>query len=478
MNECRRILKDKHQVMVKSDVDMAAEEEAELVETLAADSEEEILVKEVKTQQTQDVKVTNKDDNLDVADYKNEAMTEVHETTIKAPMWRILLLCTMGCASDMAYAIISCYITPLVVATGLELQYTSIALVLSPILGILALGCVGSASDKSQCRWGKRRPFILASALLMIFGFSVTPFVPLLSTVVSTRLTIATTLIGAIIIDFSAGQVQVPIRAYLMDSVPIQQAQSSNFIYTMFVGMGSSIGYLASAINWAEVIGRDINIINETCFIFPFMASVTTICLVMALCSFKEKPPITPRSCCGCGNGCGFITSVYQMYRDAVRFVWYMSKEMWVLCVATFLAATAEFTFTYFFTTFVGEVVYKGVSDAPEWSDEYQDYVKGVRMGAWALTLGGVTMSLLSLCEHKVANLIGLKTLFIVIQSPFVFATCILTFYNSNVGVVIVLGSFTGPYLGVLMSIPFTLVSLYQVIIIMVKTFITYPAMV
>ena len=453
-------------------VAMAAEE----AETSAVDSEEEILVKEVKTQQTQDVEVANKDDNLGVADCKNEATTEVHETTAKAPIWRILLLCTMGCAGDMAYAIISCYIAPLVVATGLELQYTSIALVLSPILGILALGCVGSASDKSQCRWGKRRPFILAFALLMIFGFSVTPFVPLLSTV-STRLAIATTLIGAIVIDFSAGQLQVPIRAYLMDSVPIQQAQSSNFIYTIFVGMGSSIGYLTSAINWADIIGRDINIINETRFIFPFMASVTTICLVMTLCSFKEKPPITPRSCCGCGNRCGFITSVYQMYRDAVRFVWYMSKEMWVLCVAMFLAATAEFTFTYFFTTFVGEVVYEGVSDAPEWSDEYQDYVKGVRMGAWALTLGGVMMSLLSLCEHKVANLIGLKTLSIIIQSLFVFATCILTFYNSNVGMVIVLGSFAGPYLGALLSIPLTLVSLYQVIIILVKTFITYPAM-
>ena len=432
---------------------MAAEEEIELIQT--SSPEEEIFVKEVKIQQTQDVEVASED----------ETTAEAHETIVRAPIWKILLLCTMGFASDMAYAIISCYIAPLVLATGLELQYTGIALVLSPILGILTLGFVGSGSDKSQCRWGKRRPFILAFALLMIFGFSVTPFAPLLSSV-SAELAIATTLMGALVIDFSAGQLQLPVRAYLMDSVPIQQSQSSNFIYTILVGMGSSIGYMTSAINWVEITGRDINIINETRFIFPFMAAVAAICLVMTLCSFKEKPPVTPRSCYGCGNEYGVVTNVYHMYRDAVKFVWLMSKEMWVLCVVVFLMATAELALTYFFTTFVGEVVYGGLSYAPEWSGEYQDYVKGVRMGAWGLTLGGVMMSLLSLCEDKIANLIGLKTLFIVIQSLFVFATCILTFYNSKVGVVIVLGSLVGPYLGVLVSIPFTLVSLYQVILL------------
>ena len=96
-------------------IDMAAEEEAELVETSELRLLILILVKEVKTQQTQDVKVANKDDNLGVADYTNEATTEVHETTVKSSNMEDT---SMGCAGDMAYAIISSYITPLVVATG------------------------------------------------------------------------------------------------------------------------------------------------------------------------------------------------------------------------------------------------------------------------------------------------------------------------------------------------------------------------
>ena len=109
---------------------------------------------------------------------------------------------------------------------------------------------------------------------------------------------------------------------------------------------------------------------------------------------------------------------------------------------------------------------YKGDPDAPPDSEAYQAYAQGVRIGSWGLALEGALMSIVSLFQDKLANLIGLKRLFIIVQCSFVVVTMGLTMhvvYDDNVVVVIILGGLSGPYMGVLLSIPFTLVAMYEV---------------
>lgn len=55
-------------------------------------------------------------------------------------------------------------------AAGLPEQYYSLTWFLSPILGLIFTPIIGSASDRCTLSWGRRRPFILALCVGVLFG--------------------------------------------------------------------------------------------------------------------------------------------------------------------------------------------------------------------------------------------------------------------------------------------------------------------
>lgn len=60
--------------------------------------------------------------------------------------------------------------TALVSLAGLPEQYYSLTWFLSPILGLIFTPLIGSASDRCTLSWGRRRPFILALCVGVLFG--------------------------------------------------------------------------------------------------------------------------------------------------------------------------------------------------------------------------------------------------------------------------------------------------------------------
>ena len=70
--------------------------------------------------------------------------------------------------------------------------------------------------------------------------------------------------------DFSAGSLQVPIRAYLLDMVPQNQTKPGNIAYSMCVGIGGITGF---------GIGQS----NGHLFLLPQMTLVFKLCLFVSL---------------------------------------------------------------------------------------------------------------------------------------------------------------------------------------------------
>ena len=170
--------------------------------------------------------------------------------------------------------------------------------------------------------------------------------------------------------------------------------------------------------------------------------------------------------CSACGSIREFLVDMMKVNVKIVAFIWCLSKEMWILCLTSAIGFIAESSFLYFFTTFIGESIYGGDPHAPHDTEAYQNYVEGVRMGSWALAIGGVLLAVLSVFQDKLANWMGLKALYIAVQCLFVLATFGLTlhtFYGDNMIVITILGSLTGPYTGLFLSIPYTLAYKYEV---------------
>lgn len=61
-------------------------------------------------------------------------------------------------------------VTTRVSVAGLPEQYYSLTWFLSPILGLIFTPLIGSASDRCTLSWGRRRPFILALCVGVLFG--------------------------------------------------------------------------------------------------------------------------------------------------------------------------------------------------------------------------------------------------------------------------------------------------------------------
>uniref|UniRef100_A0A803W122 Solute carrier family 45 member 4 n=1 Tax=Ficedula albicollis TaxID=59894 RepID=A0A803W122_FICAL len=71
---------------------------------------------------------------------------------------------------EFCYAMETALVTPVLLQIGLPEQYYSLTWFLSPILGLIFTPLIGSASDRCTLSWGRRRPFILALCIGVLFG--------------------------------------------------------------------------------------------------------------------------------------------------------------------------------------------------------------------------------------------------------------------------------------------------------------------
>ena len=388
----------------------------------------------------------------------------------KVPLWRIILLSASGGAIDLVFAIEDTYAVPLIVAAGLDMRYATVMLALSPLVGTLFQAYLGSLSDGCKCSWGKRRPFILFLFLMACLGLIIAPLFPsLFSSYRAIGILGAVT--GVALFDFGMGQLQLPSRAYLLDTLgPTSQVQTGNFIYIIMIGIGTCTGYILSGIDWSSIFNKEhakdaSTVIVQAQFIFSIAAVMILVCLVATLCSIKEKNPDSSsciKSCPCAQSPKNIVKDFLKATFESLKFAWHMSKHMWLLSVVMLFGFLSLFTFLFFFTSFVGGAVFGGVSSAPKDSDAYQLYAEGVRKGSWALAVGAGFLAISSLFMDHIAKIIGLRVMFLTVQYAVVIMYFVLTFFP------LLAFSYIGACLallcqGLYLSIPFTLISLYEV---------------
>ena len=204
--------------------------------------------------------------------------------------WRLKIIALTGVSGmiDFLYAVEGAYFVPAIYDKGLSTFYGSMLLSLSPVLGILFQSYLGSASDQCKCRWGKRRPFILALTICCICGLVLFPFTEDVSDLLGgARLPvlIVLTVIATTLVDFGAGALQVPSRAYLLDVLPQKHTKFGNILYSVWVSVGATIGFAFGAINWSSDFSTQVKIVCGISLV------ITVICVTLTLFSVDEQNP-------------------------------------------------------------------------------------------------------------------------------------------------------------------------------------------
>ena len=439
----------------------------------------------------------------------------------KVPIWRLLLLSTAGGAVDIGYAVEGGYAIPVIRGAGIPLTFATVALALSPVIGMLSQPFLGALSDQVNCYFGRRKPFIFLLSLTAIIGCAA-PYSAVYLDNANIHDAIPKVFVLAFIIlfDFSIGQLQLPSRAFLLDVLPISQSQTGNFIYTLVLAVYAAVGFFLGAVDWSVIAGEKFEIEHQAQVVFALAAVVIFASMMSTLCSIREerhddytshpndcsnknwmygsstvketslhsdseqepllkeahietvegagkshqskkisvKPQRKSAACCNFNLIQFFANCTY----DVVSFIYYMSYDMWLLLLITLVGYLGEFSFIFGFTTFVGTIIYEGDPEADQESVEYELYAKGVRMGSLALGISTVVGGLVSLSLDYITKWIRLKTVFLLILANFVIATFLMILLP-KIYYTMIFGLCYGPLLVSLSCFPFALIPVYEV---------------
>ncbi|XP_013370392.1 PREDICTED: membrane-associated transporter protein isoform X1 [Chinchilla lanigera] len=141
---------------------------------------------------------------------------------------------------EFCYAVEAAYVTPVLLSVGLPKSLYSVVWLLSPILGFLLQPVVGSASDHCRSRWGRRRPYILSLAIMMLLGLALylNGDAVVSALIVNPRrklvLAVSITMIGVVLFDFAADFIDGPIKAYLFDVCSHQDKERGLHYHALF----------------------------------------------------------------------------------------------------------------------------------------------------------------------------------------------------------------------------------------------------
>ncbi|XP_067414431.1 solute carrier family 45 member 4 [Emydura macquarii macquarii] len=194
---------------------------------------------------------------------------------------------------EFCYAMETALVTPVLLQIGLPEQYYSLTWFLSPILGLIFTPLIGSASDRCTLSWGRRRPFILALCIGVLFGVALFLNGSVIGLAIGDvpdkqPIGIVLTVLGVVVLDFCADATEGPIRAYLLDVVDSEEQDMALNIHAFSAGLGGAIGYMLGGLDWMQTFLGDLFKSQEQVLFF-FAAIIFSISVALHLFSIEEE---------------------------------------------------------------------------------------------------------------------------------------------------------------------------------------------
>ncbi|XP_062421259.1 solute carrier family 45 member 4-like [Pungitius pungitius] len=224
----------------------------------------------------------------------SETESEGEGRGMQIPLYRWVMHGAVMFGREFCYAMETALVTPVLLQIGLPEQYYSLTWFLSPILGLVLTPVIGSASDRCTLRWGRRRPFILALCVGVLLGVALFLNGSLIGLSVgdspsSQPIGIILTVLGVVVLDFSADASEGPIRAYLLDVADTDEQDMALNIHAFSAGLGGAVGYMLGGLDWTgTALGQAFKSQEQVLFLFAGIIFIISVTLHML--SIPEQP--------------------------------------------------------------------------------------------------------------------------------------------------------------------------------------------
>ena len=193
---------------------------------------------------------------------------------------------------QIAYALQSANISRIFATLGADPHTLSIFWVLPPLMGMIVQPIVGAMSDKTWCKWGRRKPYLYVGAIVAIIVMALLPNSG------SFEMTVKAALVfGAImlmLLDTSINMAMQPFKMMVGDMVNDEQKTKAYSIQSLLCNAGSLVGYLLPyCLTWIGVrnIAPEGVIPDSVTWSFYIGAIILILCVFYTGAKVKEWNP-------------------------------------------------------------------------------------------------------------------------------------------------------------------------------------------
>ncbi|WP_308263294.1 SLC45 family MFS transporter [Prevotella sp.] len=193
---------------------------------------------------------------------------------------------------QIAYALQSANISRIFATLGADPHNLSYFWILPPLMGILVQPIIGTLSDRTWTRFGRRIPFLFIGAAVAVAVMCLLPNAGSFGMAVSTAMVFG--LISLMFLDTSINMAMQPFKMLVGDMVNEKQKSLAYSIQSFLCNSGSVVGYLFPYIFTAVGIANEAPkgvIPDSVIYSFYIGAAILILCVLYTTCKVKEWNP-------------------------------------------------------------------------------------------------------------------------------------------------------------------------------------------
>ena len=216
----------------------------------------------------------------------------------KLTFWQMWNLSFGFFGVQIAYALQSANISRIFATLGADPHQLSFFWILPPLMGMIVQPLIGKWSDRTWCRMGRRKPYLLVGAIVAVLVMAFMPNAGSLN--FSQRLFLGLNgamwfgLFSLIFLDTSINVAMQPFKMMVGDMVGEEQKAQAYSIQSLLCNAGSLVGYLFPIFfTWIGIANTAPKGVIPPSVVWSFYcgAAILILCVLYTFAKVKEMPP-------------------------------------------------------------------------------------------------------------------------------------------------------------------------------------------
>ena len=239
---------------------------------------------------------------------------------------------------QIAYALQSANISRIFATLGADPHSLSYFWILPPLMGIIVQPIVGTLSDKTWCRFGRRIPYLFVGAAVAVLVMCLLPNAGSFGMAVSTAMVFG--LISLMFLDTSINMAMQPFKMLVGDMVNEKQKALAYSVQSFLCNAGSVAGFVFPFFFAALGISNEApkgTVPDSVIFSFYIGAFILILCVIYTTVKVKEMPPKEYAEYHGLATALNKEkVNIVALLRDAPRAFWSVGLVQF-FCWAAFM---------------------------------------------------------------------------------------------------------------------------------------------